>query len=260
MSKKMIDIVGQKFNKWLVVEFHCYVPMTGVTFWLCQCECGTVRSVRQGALKIGSSKSCGCSRRGLRAVNGFSGHRLYRIWMGILKRCNHINNVSYHYYGGRGIEVCNKWLVFDNFIKWGLENGYDDKLTLDRIDNNGNYEPSNCRWADRKTQSRNKRNNRLLTFNGKTQCVFAWAEELNIKHSTIFNRLERGWTPEKALTQLIEKRIPKVYTFNGRTQTLWKWAKTYNIKYSMLHSRINELNWTIEEALTTLPQNRLLKI
>jgi hypothetical protein len=132
--------------------------------------------------------------------------RLYRIWAGMLDRCNS-NNTRSKNHGDRGIRVCEEWHDYKAFEEWALANGYDEnakhgKCTIDRIDNNGNYEPSNCRWTNNKTQCRNKRNNRLLTYKGETHCVAEWAEILGINPYTIYTRLHKGWSTEMALSSV----------------------------------------------------------
>lgn len=133
--------------------------------------------------------------------HGFYGTRLYEIWRAMKKRCHLKTHIHYKNYGGRGIVVCDEWKNDSKtFFEWALSNGYRDDLTIDRIDNNGNYEPSNCRWVSVKTQCRNTRKNHLITYNGETRCLIEWSELTGIKHTTIDERLKRGWTVEQALT------------------------------------------------------------
>lgn len=172
--------------------------------------------------------------------------RLYRIWILMRERCNNINTPPYKDYGGRGIKVCDEWNDYENFYAWAMENNYSDDLTIDRIDTNGNYCPDNCRWATRKEQQNNRRNNRLIAFDGKTQTVAQWAEEYNIDNAVLFNRLNYGWDIEKALTT---QTYNKSQTAFGKTQNISQWAKEYNIAYITLIKRL-EYGWTIEEALT----------
>ena len=123
--------------------------------------------------------------------------RTYKRWAGMLQRCTNENRPDYNYYGNRGIRVCDKWLNFKGFYE--DMGDCPEKLTLDRIDTNGNYCKENCRWADRKTQSRNTRKNRIITFNGQTKCVSEWAEITGIKYITLIDRLERNWPNQKLL-------------------------------------------------------------
>lgn len=133
--------------------------------------------------------------------------RLYRILGQMKNRCNNKKSKDYKSYGARGIKICNEWLNnFMLFYNWSINNGYKENLTIDRIDVNGNYEPNNCRWVDLETQANNKRNNKLITYNGKTQTLSQWAKELKIKYSTLNNRINTNkWDIEKAFTQPLRK-------------------------------------------------------
>jgi hypothetical protein len=133
-----------------------------------------------------------------------SNSNIYYRWAGIIQRCTNPNNKEYKHYGARGITVCERWLKFENFLKdMGLPPT--DKCQIDRIDNDNNYCKENCRWTTPKINSRNRRDNHLVTHNGKTQCIAMWAEEINIKCGTLSMRLKRGWTTERALTVPIRK-------------------------------------------------------
>ena len=132
--------------------------------------------------------------------DGRTGTRLYRIWANIKTRCYNSNIPNYKRYGGRGITMCAEWKDnFQNFYDWSMSHGYSDELTIDRIDNNGNYEPSNCRWVSVKEQNRNKRNVRFITYGDKTQTIPEWTKELHLGKETIRERLKRGYTDYEAL-------------------------------------------------------------
>lgn len=133
--------------------------------------------------------------------HGGKGTRIYRIWMKMRRRCSDPSEDNYLRYGGRGITVCDEWRdSFAAFRDWAIANGYADDLTIDRIDNDGNYEPSNCRWATRKTQQNNTRRNHYITANGLTLTVAEWSERTGIKYDTLQTRLKKGWNPEKAVS------------------------------------------------------------
>ena len=131
--------------------------------------------------------------------------RVYIIWANMIKRCNYINYQHYDDYGGRGITVCERWRKFENFLE-DMGEPSTDQHQIDRINNNGNYCKSNCKWVTRQEQGKNKRNNHLIAFCGKIQCLSAWAEELGINHRTLRSRLFLGWSTEKALTTPTRKR------------------------------------------------------
>jgi hypothetical protein len=147
--------------------------------------------------------SCGCLRKaGSHRTHNLSDTRLYRIWGNIKSRCYNTNIRQYKDYGARGITVCNEWLnSFEVFYEWAMANGYSEELTIDRIDVNGNYEPSNCRWITMKEQSKNRTDNHHLTHNGETKTIAEWSEITGIHRATIESRLKAGLTIEQALTK-----------------------------------------------------------
>ena len=130
-----------------------------------------------------------------------TGTRLHNIWKNMLERCTNPNHKNYEIYGGRGITVCDEWLAsFDIFYEWAIHNGYKEQLSLDRIDVDGGYNPSNCRWVTQKAQCNNTHRNISVEFNGETHTLKQWTEILGLKYSTIASRVQRGWDPVKALT------------------------------------------------------------
>lgn len=205
MIGQKLNLVGLKFNRLFVIQYHGR-DKNNKTTWECLCDCGNIHIANGSAIKSGSIKSCGCLNTDKRrerftkmnTSHGMSKTSVYNTWEQMIKRCNWINGSDYVGYGGRGIKVCERWFNFENFY-----NDMGDKpsgSSLDRIDNNGNYEPSNCRWRSPSEQARNRRSNRLLTFKGLTKCVSDWADELNIDSVTIRARLDKlGWDVEKAL-------------------------------------------------------------
>ncbi len=171
--------------------------------------------------------------------------REYKAWVDVKQRCYNPKATRYEDWGGRGITVCDRWK--DNFIAFLEDMGTcPPNMSLDRYPNqNGNYEPGNCRWATTQEQARNKRNNHLLTYKGETKTMSEWAEVLNIKYPALSQRVNRlKWPVEKAL----DKQKPQL-THKGETKTLAEWAKALNIKYATLYKRLTISGWTVEEAL-----------
>lgn len=157
---KTIDLSGRKFGRLTVIERYSNIGKHAA--WLCKCECGRTKAVRSDHLLYKKTVSCGCfedeSRKsGNHYIHGGKHSRLYNIWCGMRKRCTNKNCAAYDNYGGRGIKVCNEWQRFEPFRDWALSNGYSDELSIDRINVNGNYEPTNCRWSDAKDQANNRR-------------------------------------------------------------------------------------------------------
>lgn len=175
--------------------------------WEMKCKCGNI-FVSQPSETSGMCRDCAYKLIADKMrVHGESpdskknASRLYGIWLNMRTRCKNQNSESYNLYGGRGITVCAEWDNYLAFKKWAMENGYEDGLSIDRIDVNGNYEPNNCRWATQKEQCRNKRDNHFLTFNGETKTIAEWAEITGFNYHTIKQRINRyGFTDEEALT------------------------------------------------------------
>lgn len=142
--------------------------------------------------------------RPMNVKHGDAGIRLYRIWSHMKSRCLRKSSPDYTEYGMRGIKVCDSWLDYDNFALWARNNGYSDNLTIDRKDNNGNYEPSNCRWATPKEQANNTRRNRVIEYEGIVMTLQQWSEKMNIKRETIAYRINNGWPIGQALTERVK--------------------------------------------------------
>ncbi len=210
------DIVGKKFGRLKVIRL--YEKRNSYYYYLCKCDCGNETVVCRSSLIYGFTKSCGCLAKELKYGNRKNKNLkctkeykiLYRRWGHILDRCTNPKCPNFTEYGGRGITVCREWLDFENFYNWSIHNGFyisknPYQCTIDRIDNDKGYNPNNCRWVNNKQQSRNRRNNVMLTFNNQTFCISEWAERTKISRSAICHRLERGWSIEKALTTPILK-------------------------------------------------------
>lgn len=200
--------VGDKFGRWIVVGEEARPTNYPAKYWLCRCDCGTVRGVRQQGLTSGTSSSCGCfqkedlGRRKLR--HGFAAGGLispeYHSWNGMLDRCRNPKSKGFRNYGARGIKVCERWSVFDNFIA-DMGPKPSRAHSLDRIDVNGDYEPSNCRWATHSVQSNNKRNTVYVQFRGERRPLGEVAREHAVVDLEIVRcRIDRqGWSLERAL-------------------------------------------------------------
>lgn len=193
---KLINIVGQKYGRLTVIEYAGKFKDGHMSAWRCKCDCGNEVVVIGRNLKNGNTKSCGCIAKEINKncdlfkKHGYSGTKLYAVWKGIIQRCFNKNNKEYKNYGGRGITICREWKNdFVNFYDWAISNGYEEKLTIDRINVNGNYEPSNCRWATTKTQSRNRRNNHYITYRGETKTIKEWSEALNIDYNALLYKI-----------------------------------------------------------------------
>ena len=197
------DITGHTFGKWTALEFHSRVR--GYTWWLCRCECGKEKPVRVSDLRNGQSHSCVKCARVAQGTHGKTDTPEYRVWAGIKQRCHNPNDTGYARYGAIGITVCDEWQSFEAFYR-DMGQKPSPKHTLERLDNSLGYSKENCTWATWKEQARNKRTNRMLTFDGKTMCVAAWAEEVGIRAQNIIERLRLGWTVERALTTPVQKR------------------------------------------------------
>jgi len=201
--------IGKRFDKVEVIGAPFYVRiLTGAKkrfqHVVCRCDCGHVFTASVQNLKRQHYKSCGCEKRNNigNAVrkHGLTGTKLYSIWAGIKRRCFNEHENSYKDYGARGISVCEEWR--DNpaaFVLWAMTNGYQDGLEIDRINNDGNYDPINCRFVSKKQNTRNRRTTRHLTAMGRTQSMSAWCEELGVKSHFIATRLRRGWSEEEAI-------------------------------------------------------------
>jgi len=205
---RLVDLTGKRFGRLVVIK-RVVNNKWGQSRWLCLCDCGKKPIVSNTHLRTGSVQSCGCMNIEKLTRHGGAkrGKRLkiYAVWGAMIQRCTNPNNRQWKNYGNRGITVCERWMKFENFLEdMGKPPGHG--YSIERKDNNGNYCKENCIWATRKEQNRNKRDNHLITFGGKTQCLTDWAEEIGIKQETILKRFRISWSIEKALTTPVKKR------------------------------------------------------
>lgn len=216
-KSRFIDLTSKRFGK--LVALKRAENRGKETFWLCQCDCGNTKEINASRLKSGKTKSCGCykseyerkivNHTAFNKTHGMSDTRLYRIYNKMKLRCYSKTNHAYKDYGGRGITICQEWLDdFMNFYNWAMKNGYEDNLSIDRIDNDKGYDPENCRWVSKKVQANNTRSTIFLTCNGETKSASEWSEITGIPRDTITSRKRNGWSDEQCIkTKVGEKRV-----------------------------------------------------
>lgn len=206
-----LDITGQRFGR-LVALRKEPSPLRN-TRWRCKCDCGAETIVILAKLRSGHTRSCGCLQKETRATacrtHGQSkagqhrkASRLYDIWCNMKARCNRPTSTHYRHYGARGIKVCSEWNDFQAFEKWALEHGYLPDLTIDRIDNDGGYEPENCQWATRAQQTRNSRQARLVEYDGKVACIKDHTTAAGVSYSGVRWHMRRGRPIEDAIERV----------------------------------------------------------
>lgn len=194
-------MTGRRFERLLVIVRYDS-DKRGKARWFCRCDCGKETIVCGDKLRNGSTKSCGCYladiRPRLHVTHGMSKYRVYRIWHKIRERCYKKKDKIYPLYGGRGIKMCERWKIFENFLK---DMGFPptNHHSIDRIDTNGNYEPSNCRWATAIEQQNNRRNNVRLTHKGETKTMAEWSRIYGIRMATLSQRIKKNWPVSDAL-------------------------------------------------------------
>lgn len=201
MNRKRLDLTGRQYGRLTVTrEDEGYRSPGGQLHrqWLCRCACGERVRVRQQHLTSGHTESCGCASRDRRTTHGMSKTPAYSSWSCMMSRCYNEEDIGWKNYGGRGIGVCNRW---HDFLSFASDMGQPPEgMTIDRIDSDGDYAPGNCRWADRLTQSNNRRNNVRLSFEGKEMTIAEWAREIGASAATLKRRLDKGWSTEDALS------------------------------------------------------------
>ena len=205
--RKPVNLIGRRFGMLVVTGEAPRVGVKNDARWMCHCDCGVDKAISATCLTTGNTRSCTCLRRKATSERQTSHgdnrpgnrHPLYGVWAGIHRRCYNPHEKRFNRYGGRGIVMCERWLDYANF-KADMGASYQRGLTIERINNDGNYEPNNCRWASVKEQCRNRSTSRWLEFNGQRKTVAEWAETLNLRPERISARLGAGWPVEKVLT------------------------------------------------------------
>lgn len=224
MSPKL-SLAGQEFGRLTVIE-EVGRSVDRSVEWLCRCTCGQTTLASAANLRRGSKKSCGCLKNELTAArnlarrkHGMHGTRIYRIWAAMIKRTTSPNADNYQRYGGRGIQVCDQWRTFENFYA-DMGPSYGDGLSIDRIDNDGHYEPGNVRWATPAEQTRNRSVSVWIEWRGHRLICTEWADQLGLGRGALRRRLLRGWPTERALAEGVDPtRIEAVVAELDRDRT-----------------------------------------
>lgn len=198
---RLIDLTGKRFGKLIVIKKE--KPKNKHTMWLCKCDCGKEKIVGASELKRGTTKSCGCynlQKLHERRKHNMCNTRLYKIWSCMKYRCYGEKYKQKCYYKDKNIKVCDEWKDFNNFYKWAKDK-YFDGSSIDRIDVNGNYEPSNCRFVDKYIQANNKTNNIIIEYNGEKKTLAQWAKDKNINYFCLRSRYLKGWDIDRMLNE-----------------------------------------------------------
>lgn len=199
-----MDLSGQTFGSWLVLRKSDRIGRSRQIYWVCKCECGAVKDVLQLTLRNGSSKSCGCTAKDWCRIHGMEKTRTYWVWAGMIQRCENPKFKWYHRYGGRGIKVCPKWR--NSFVAFFEDMGEKPEgKSLERLNNDGDYEKENCIWATRKQQIRNRGVTPFVEFEGSKISVSELAEKFGLSHRRVADRIKRGYTPEQAVLPSLRK-------------------------------------------------------
>ena len=213
VRRKYVDLTGMRFHHWTVLGRADKRPYGG-TYWVCQCDCGNISEVDGKTLRNGRSTNCGCSNK-WKKFHGAQGAepRLKQIWANMMQRCHNSKSPNYPNYGGRGITVCEEWQDFRNFVEWAYASGFRKDIdgrccSLDRVDVNGDYGPSNCRWVPMQVQLNNKRTNVYLTVDGRKMTLAQWAREIGVNNSTVsrWHRLYGDREAEKRIEEKLGRR------------------------------------------------------
>lgn len=209
MRGKRLDVKpGDSYGRLVIVQEEA--SRDGRRHFLCTCQCGVTKTIRLESLRSGAIQSCGCYNREIsRKVNtkhGMYKSRIYGIWTGMKGRCFNQSNTEYAHYGGRGITICPEWMSFPAFCRWAMQNGYSDDLTIERVDNNGNYEPGNCAWISEAEQRRNTTRVQKVALNDRRKTLRQWAKDAGMNFSTLMHRIRAGMTLEQALAAPVRSR------------------------------------------------------
>lgn len=253
---KRRDLFGIRSGKLTVKEYA--FTKNKKAYWLCECECGTLKNIAAAKLLNQTTKSCGCYRfpKKVESFNKSHGHTTknkrsptYNTWSNMIGRCHRPNDIGYKNYGGKGIIVCEHWHKFTNFLEDMGERP--EGKTIDRIDNSKGYYKENCKWSTRIEQAQNQTINKLITYNGETHCISEWARILDIPTNTLSRRIQENWPLEEAMKQGPNRyRIrtdtnhpnAKLITYNGEIHSISVWAKKLKLSSRALSYRLKYLS------------------
>lgn len=228
---KIIDLTGQKYNRLSAIKFLEIRKNNAI--WLFECDCGETIEGKASDVRRGHTKSCGCYHIDKITKHGIRHTKLYNIHSAIKDRCYNPNCKAYHNYGGRGITMCQEWLDSNSgvgkFYEWAMSNGYKEGLSIERINVNGNYEPSNCKWATYKEQNNNTRRTNFIKINGVTKKLTEWAEISGLSTNVILDRYKKGLVEEDLLKKPHFKNKAKNLPQSGHVGINWntnmnKWS------------------------------------
>jgi len=246
---KRLDLMGQKFNRLTVIGV-AENSKAGKSRWVCRCDCGNTSIVTGSDLKNGHIRSCGCLKDEINStihtVHGMTQDPIHACWNNMKQRCQNPKASGYPLYGGRGIRVCDEWQDFQTFYGWAVSHGYEEGLTIERIDVNGNYCPENCTWIPKSEQNNNTRQNHYLTYDGRTMPLNQWAREIGITSASLRYRIRAGWDEGRIFTEGAKRN--ELIEYRGEKKSIKEWADEYGIAYPTLVTRLH--NMSIEDALT----------
>lgn len=258
---RVLDLAGQRFGLLQVLAFHDRQGKE--RRWLCRCDCGRECPVTVSNLRTGRQTGCGC--RVTKHGDKRNGRRVteYTIWANMRMRCENQGDANYHNYGQRGISVCDRWRGehgYENFLA-DMGRRPSPKHSIDRKNNDGNYELGNCRWATTTEQANNRRNSRVLEFNGRAQTVTQWAREIGVVPGVLMYRLKLGWSVDRTLTEPYAPRswgprrsrdgrdTDPVVEFRGLQKRATEWASEFGMPPDVVRRRVYRDGWNIERAL-----------
>lgn len=253
-TKYRQSLIGNRVGRLLITDIE-QPDARGNRYATAICDCGTQKRIAIGNLRSGSTQSCGCLRAVACVTHGYTRGRRstpeYRTWSHMKERCVNPRENRYEDYGGRGIAVCDRWLHSFQYFLADMGPRPSPKHSIDRIDNDGNYEPGNCRWATKAEQAVNARSNVNITASGKTLCAAEWGRRIGIDKGTLYRRVRTGRTPKDILAPArLRRHDAPILLVNGQSLTVPEWARLLGIKANTIHARLYR-GWSAEEALET---------